>query len=129
MFSKEERSTFKYWYAHRCAFVMTALNLHCFKFKYLFHDWEKPWLKLFLRDYRKVQKWHRLHNPHHIEYYIKHKKADWEAMVIDWECSRFTKASEQLNARQECERKILGFPEYGDVLRENIYPILDRLGL
>lgn len=103
MFSKEERSSFKYWFAHWCAFQMTALNLKCWKFRFLFHDIEKPWLKLILRNYQKVQKWHRYHNKHHVEYFIEHDTADYLAMVIDWECSRFTKESQPLNARQELE--------------------------
>ena len=48
MFDKSQRSKFKYWFAHWCAFNMTALNLGVWKFKYLFHDIEKPWLMLFL---------------------------------------------------------------------------------
>lgn len=111
MFTKEERSGFKYWFAHWCAFNMTALNLKCWKFKYLFHDIEKPWLKLILRDYKKVQKWHREHNAHHIEYYLKHRKADWKAMVIDWECSRFTKEACPYNAKEELARKVDEHPE------------------
>lgn len=90
MFEKHERSSFKYWFAHWCAFNMTALNLKAWKFKYLFHDIEKPWVKLFLRDYKKVQKLHRRIASHHLEY---PGKKDYEAMVIDWECSRFTKSS------------------------------------
>lgn len=90
MFTKEERSTFPYWFAHWCAFNMTALNLRIWKFKYLFHDIEKPWLKLILKDYTKVQKIHRQTKRHHLEYKGK-KGIDCEALIIDWECSRFTK--------------------------------------
>lgn len=86
-FTKEQRSTFKYWFYHVLAFNLVAKELHCWKFKYLFHDFEKPWLKLFM-DYQKVQKWHRTHNSHHLEY--KGEK-DYEAMVIDWQCSPYTK--------------------------------------
>ena len=46
MFSKSERSSFKYWFAHWCAYNMTALNLGMWKPKYLLHDIEKPWLML-----------------------------------------------------------------------------------
>lgn len=88
MFSKSERSSFKYWFAHWCAYNMTALNLGMWKPKYLLHDIEKPWLMLLWKDYNKVQYWHRTHNNHHIEY---PGKKDYEAMLIDWECSRFTK--------------------------------------
>lgn len=129
MFEKSERSSFKYWFAHLCAFNMTALNLKCWKFKYLFHDFEKPWLKLLWGDYAKVQKWHRTHNKHHLEYYIKHKKADWEAMCIDWECSRFTKEACQLNARDELERKLKQYPDLKIELEMHMYPILNKLKL
>ena len=56
MFTKAERASFSYWFAHWCAYNMTALNLKCWKLKYLFHDIEKPWLMLFWRNYNKVQK-------------------------------------------------------------------------
>lgn len=46
-FDKESRSTFKYWFAHWCAFQMVALDLHVWRPKYLLHDIEKPWLRLF----------------------------------------------------------------------------------
>lgn len=118
MFSKEERSSFKYWFAHWAAFQMTALNLKRWKFKYLFHDIEKPWLKLILRDYKRVQAWHRRHNKHHLEYAGKRK--DYEALVIDWECSRFTKAASPMTAREELEHKYknkeVGHEEYCKIL-------------
>ena len=104
MFTKEESGSFKYWFAHWCAFQMTALNLKRWKFKYIFHDVEKPWLRLFFnRD--KVQKIHRNHSKHHLEHWMKYNNVDWEEMVIDWESCRFTKKAEQLNAREEFERK------------------------
>lgn len=98
-FDKSERSSFSYWFAHWCAFQMCALNLRRWKLKYLFHDFEKPWMKLFCK-YKTVQKWHREHNSHHLEYGLKHgwAKVDWEALIIDWECSRFTKTEAQLDA-------------------------------
>lgn len=129
MFRKEERSSFKYWFAHWCAFNMCALNLKVWKWKYLFHDIEKPWLKLLWGDYSRVQKWHRNHNKHHLEYFIKYGKADWEAMCIDWECSRFTKEACQLNARDELHRKIEQYPEYKITLEMNMLPILNKLTL
>ena len=79
MFDKSQRSSFKYYFAHLCAFNMTALNLGVWKFKYLFHDFEKPWLMLIWKDYPKVQKWHRTHNRHHLEY-AGDKVYDFEAM-------------------------------------------------
>lgn len=103
MFTKEERSTFKYWFAHWCAFQLVALVLRAWKPKYLLHDIEKPWLRLWYRgDYSKVQAWHRLHRKHHLGY---SGKKDYLEMVIDWECSRFTKESSPRTAYQEFKRK------------------------
>lgn len=99
MFTKAERSGFKYWFAHWCAFNMTALNLGCWHWRYLLHDIEKPWLKLIFRgDYKKVQKWHREHSPHHAEFFLKHGWLYWDDLVVDWECSHFTKAEAKLVA-------------------------------
>ena len=68
MFTKADRSSFKYWFAHWCGFQLTALNLGIWKPKYLLHDIEKPWLKLLWKgDYKRVQKWHRTHNKHHLD--------------------------------------------------------------
>ena len=125
MFSKEERSSFAYWFAHWCSYNMTALNLKCWKFKYLFHDIEKPWLMLLWKDYKRVQKWHREHNRHHLEY----KGFDWEAMVIDWECSRFTKEASPRTACQETFRLIDKYPEKKGLLLINVIPVLEKLGL
>lgn len=129
MFTKDQRSSFSYWFAHWCAFNMTALNLGHWKFKYLFHDIEKPWLKLLWKDYKKVQNWHRLHNSHHLEY--KGNNYDWEAMIIDWECSRFTKIASPLTARGEYNRKIEKYNKQNklrelELLMTNVKPILDK---
>ena len=127
LFTKKERSTFPYWFAHWCAFQMTALNLKCWKPKYLLHDIEKPFLKLFW-DYKKVQKWHRIHNAHHTEY---EGKWDTYAMVIDWECSRFTKAEAQLNAYNTLKKLMIksNSKEYKQKLCDNISPVLYDLNL
>ena len=137
MFSKEERSTFPYWFAHWCAFNMTALNLRAWKFKYLFHDIEKPWLRLFW-DYERVQRWHRYHNNHHLEYMYR-GTVDIEAMLIDWECSRFTKEASTLTARQEWEKivdewKSADWHDYRYMLEQHpelktVDKILEKLGL
>lgn len=128
MFQKEDRSTFKYWFAHWCAYQMTALNCGAWKFKYLFHDIEKPWLKLILRDYKKVREWHRKHNTHHLDYSGKRKK-DYEAIIIDWECSRFTKSFSPRGAREELEHK---YKNTSDITKEEyiiLTSILDRFEL
>lgn len=122
MFTKAERSSFPYWWAHWCAFQMTALNCRAWKFKYLFHDFEKPWLKLFL-PYSKVQSIHRTYNKHHPEWLENHlssyiyeldndenlinkflDKFDYEGAILDWECCHYTKLEEPLNAHEEYKR-------------------------
>ena len=92
-FSKSQRSTWRYYWAHWCAFQMVAITLGIWKFKYLFHDWYKPWMKMLGFRYEDIQKFHREHSNHHIEYLQNHnyKYIDWDAMIIDWECSQYTK--------------------------------------
>ena len=102
-FDKSQRSTFSYWYNHWKAFNEVARDLRIWKLKYLLHDIEKPWLKLILKDYKKVQKWHRLHNSHHLEY---PGEKDWIAMIIDWECSRYTKKAAPRTAIEEANEKL-----------------------
>lgn len=109
MFTKADRSSFKYWFAHWCGFQLTALNLGIWKPKYLLHDIEKPWLKLLWKgDYSRVQKWHRTHNNHHLEYGLKHgwDAIDWEALMIDWECCGLSKQEAQLDASETLEYEI-----------------------
>lgn len=113
-FDKKDRSSFSYWFAHWCAFQMVALNCHHWKFKYLFHDWYKPWLKLFM-SYDKLQMFHNKHSKHHMLYWFlsaNNKEVDWEQMILDWECSRFTKQASPLTAEKEKERIIKGLREY-----------------
>ena len=107
MFGKKDRATFKYTFAHWCAYNMTALNLGVWKIKYLLHDVEKPFLKLLFKDYNVAQKWHREHNKHHMEWFLNHGVCDFDAMVIDYECSRFTKLAAQRNAMEEFQRQVL----------------------
>ena len=132
MFTERDKSSFPYWFAHWCSYQLCALKLGCWKWKYLFHDIEKPWLKLILRDYKKVQKFHRKHAKHHTTY-KDINKIDWEAAVIDWECSRLTKAHAQFTAREEYERLINEKYKNDKVmchtLEMNVLPILKKLGL
>ena len=142
MFTKEERSSFPYWFAHWCAFQMTALNLRCWKPKFLLHDWYKPWLRLFL-PYSIVQKIHKQNSKHHLEWFDKRGctakniyRFDWDSMIIDWECSRFTKETSPLNAYGKWKKVIDGF-DINDrdksLLREAmvviVYNKLEKLGL
>lgn len=134
MFDKKDRSKFKYWFAHWCAFQMTALNLGVWKFKYLFHDMEKPFLLYFYMwicgmkhedAYKKVQKFHRKHNRHHIEY---DKNKDYDAMIIDWECSRFTKTKSPLTAYEET-LKLIKENRLSEEDIDELYKVLNKYKL
>lgn len=100
-FGKSQRSTFRYWFWHWRAFNSVALELGVWRPKYLLHDIEKPFMRLFM-PYKKVQKFHRSHNRHHLEY---PGGRDWTAMFVDWECSRYTKEGCPLAALGEARMK------------------------
>lgn len=133
MFDRDDRSSFKYWFAHWCGFQITALNLGIWKFKYLFHDIEKPWLKLMWKDYDHVQKWHREHNSHHLEYGLKHgfDKIDWVALMIDWECSALSKRQSQMDAREAMDYELEKdkWKPYAEVIRSYYNPVIERYNL
>jgi len=129
MFTNKDRGGFAYTFAHWCAFNMTALNLGVWKFKYLFHDVDKPFLMIwFGGDYTKTRNWHKEHNRHHLRYKGK-RDYDWEAMVIDWECSHYTKAEKPWKGREVMFRQMKVYPALASMIRDNVEPILDRLGL
>ena len=134
-FTKEQKSTFSYWFNHRKAYNYTAWKLGVWQPKYLLHDIEKPWLKLIWGDYLRVRKWHKHHNKHHIFYGRSHgmNKIDWVAAVIDWECSHLTKYAAVRNGREEVDFLVSDKSKYTkderEEIRKNCYPILDYLGL
>ena len=134
-FEKKDRSTFPYWISHFLAYNLVAMKLGVWHPKYLLHDIEKPWLKLLWGDYKKVQKWHRHHNNHHIFYGRMHgiNRIDWLGAIIDWECSRYSKYAAPRTAREEVEWLIYNEDKYTEdekmEARKNCYPILDTLGL
>lgn len=109
-FSKNDRSSWPYFWAHWCAFQMVAINLRIWKFKYLFHDWYKPWLKMFGVPYLAIRYFHRTHSKHHLEWISVSGKLpnrfDWDAAIIDWECSQYTKEACTLGARAKMEELI-----------------------
>lgn len=119
LFEKSERSTFAYWFAHVCAFNMVAIKCNHWRFKYLFHDFWKPWLRLFL-PYEKVQKIHRKMSNHHLDKLTdedflvsgNYVLFDWYAAIIDWECSRYTKASAQKTAYETIPYEVEKFKDY-----------------
>lgn len=82
---------FKYWFNHWFTYQLVAILHHCWRFRFLFHDIEKPWLNLFWTK-AKVKDWQ--HNRHHIIF------TDNPDYLGDWECARFTKSDKPLTARQ-----------------------------
>ena len=134
-FEKKDRSTFPYWYYHWRNYNLVALKLGVWKPKYILHDIEKPWLKLIWGDYKRVQKWHKHHNKHHIFYGRLNgmNKIDWLAAVVDWECSRYSKFAAPKTAREETMAILENKKKYTDdereEIRKNVLPILDYLGL
>ena len=124
-------------WAHWMSFQMTAINLRVWKFKYLFHDWYKPWLKMFGMEYKKIQKFHKEHSNHHLEHLMllnNPHRFDWEALIIDWECSQYTKEACPRNARQEMEYIIENSNPVSDhyliyCLKRYMEPKLNKLGL
>ena len=136
-FDKDQRSSFSYWYNHWKAYNMVAWNLGVWQPRWLLHDIEKPWLKLLWGDYKRVQKWHKHHNKHHIFSGRRYglNKVDWLAAIIDWECSRYTKNAAPRNAREEVDYLVTYdvnskyTEDEREEIRKNCYPILDYLGL
>lgn len=102
-FNKNQRGTFKYWFWHWLAFNDTAKKYKVWRVHHLFHDIEKPFLRVFL-PYEDVQRIHRRNNKHHLEYKNPNKR-NWEDMVIDWECSHLTKKACPRDAIEEAMYK------------------------
>ena len=134
-FDKSQRSSFSYWFWHWLAYNLVAMKLKVWKPKWLLHDIEKPWLKLIWGDYKRVQKWHKYHNKHHIFSGRRYglNKVDWLAAVIDWEASRYSKNAAPLTAREEVENLLSQSEKYTyderEEIKKNCYPILDYLGI
>ena len=103
-FTKDQRSTFPYWFWHWLAFNDVARELHVWRPRHILHDIEKPFLRLIF-PYKKVQKWHRLHNRHHLEYKYPERRS-WLDMIIDWEASGRTKQACPRNAIEEARFKL-----------------------
>lgn len=103
-FTKDQRSTFPYWFWHWLAFNDVARELHVWRPRHILHDIEKPFMRLIF-PYTKVQKWHRLHNRHHLEYKYPERRS-WLDMIIDWEASGRTKQACPRNAIEEARFKL-----------------------
>lgn len=135
-FNKDQRSSFEYWFYHWRNYNLVAMKLGVWKLKWLLHDIEKPWLKLFWGDYKRVQKWHKHHNKHHIFYGRRGglNKVDWLAAVLDWECSRYSKTAASKTALEQANSIINGgenkyTKDEIEEVRKNALPIIKFLNL
>lgn len=101
-------------------------------------------------EYKKIQKFHRNHSNHHIEYLLNtiyekdsnlklmYTKFDWEELIIDWQCSQYTKSACSRGARKEMERYVEKIKEYMDesmhfyltfAFENCMKPLLDEMNL
>jgi len=97
--TNKRKYTFKRWFAHWCAFQLTALKLDCWKFKFLLHDIDKPILNLIISN-KTTKKLHQKWSSHHMEFF---GKKDYLSMIIDWECAHITKSDSPLLAKEVLE--------------------------
>lgn len=86
------KGSFRYWFVHCREYNKYARKQGVWKFKYLFHDFDKPWLHFFM-THEKVRKLHKSYSTHHLDY-SGPNKIDYDGVIIDWEVSRFTKEEE-----------------------------------
>lgn len=136
-FDKSQRSGWRYYWAHWAAFQMVAVMLGVWRPRHLFHDWYKPWLKMFGIPYSEIQYIHRHSSRHHLEYLELNNETrfDWDSMIVDWECSQYTKEACKRNARQKLEHILNDYPndEHNTyikyLLRRYVEPRLEKLGL
>jgi len=88
----------------------------------LLHDVDKIFMLLFTnKSVKEIQQNHRNKVRHHVNNQIKTEK-DYIQMIIDWECSRYSKPDKQLNARETLDKF---YPQ----LTETILPIIEKLKL
>ena len=129
---KSSKYTFKRWFEHCCAFNMLASQAGVWKFRYLFHDLDKPFMSLLFSE-NKVRKIHRDWFNHHCECRFNcPQTVDWEAVAVDWECSRYSKS----NILSAYETMLLWLdpnePRYSidnfKILVKNLFPILVEFG-
>lgn len=127
LFSVKECATPLYWFAHWCAVNLTAANLGVWKWKYLLHDIEKPFLMFLWNDHERVQKWHVQHSKHH-EQGKAIEDVDRIEQMLDWEANHLSKEFAQRTAREYYEyRKAKG--KFCERECELIEAALDELGL
>jgi len=110
----------KYTLAHKKAFLKVEKSLTGKNtIRGYLHDVDKLFLYLVFTK-RRTSKIHRWWSKHHMESFWKSK--DFKQAVIDWECSRYTKPSKVMNARETMEKY---YSEY----KKDLIVILDKFEL
>lgn len=110
----------KYTIAHRKAFRKIEKSLLGHNtLRSLLHDLDKLILYPFF-DKEKISKWHRNYSRHHVKQ--ARTRSDFQQMVIDWECARYTKPDKPLNARETLYK-------YYPYMECKIKPILEEFNL
>lgn len=133
LFKDTEKSSFAYWFAHWRSFQLVAMLLGVWHPRFLLHDIEKPFLMWIWKDYPRVKQYHRTHARHHLAY-TGDKDYDYLAMVIDWECSRYSKADAQMTAYETYDYELHKFMKAKDIdkmkkLQLYVFPLLEKLNL
>lgn len=122
MFSgvKTKTKHIRYTIEHRRAFRLIEKKLFGrVSIRGYLHDLDKVFLYLFLSK-ESASKLHRKFARHHIN--RARTKRDFEEMVVDWECARYTKRDKPLNAY---ETLYAYYPQ----LETTILPILKELNI
>lgn len=86
-----------------------------------FHDLDKIifYILLPFLGTENIQKIHRTISRHHVN---RRKNPNYIAMVIDWECARYTKPDKPLNARETLNK-------YFSHISNKVLPAINKLGL
>lgn len=117
----KRKYTFTRWFAHWCAFQLTALNLKCWRPSMLFHDIDKPILNLVLSN-DKVKKFHNNYSSHH----LNSRNLSIDDAIIDWQCSHLTKPDAQLLAK---DTLVKYYSNIDSTLFNRISSRIDDLGI
>lgn len=128
MFSKKERNTLSYMFARWHAFNMIALNLKCWKFKYIFYDIDKIFCKLFGFD---IREWHKKHSRHHIEYLDNHSPndIDWDMVFIGWHCSQILNSIKPNNDGIQLMLSSIAYPDHIDFIMKKYEEFVEKYNI
>lgn len=128
MFNKLERNTLSYMFARWHAFNMMALNLKCWKFKYIFYNIDEILCRLFGFN---IHNWHKKHSKHHLDYLENHSpnKIDWDMVFIGWYCSKLLNDNKPNNDGVYLMLSSVAYPEYTDLIMEKYDEFIEKYNI